>query len=153
VLVAFGLRANVGSQTGCEQRNCELSSRKLPHDAFLLADSIRGSDRGFSRSPFWSGFGLQFALYGNSGRSGENDAPEDSLKTDKASSLQRPRVRRSSWRYYLFSFFFGALLFACFFPNTRPKILSTFFSWRSRSKAYSICFRGTLEVISLSRRI
>ncbi len=37
-------------------------------------------------------------------------------------------------------------------PNTRAKILSTFFSWRGRSKAYSICLRGTLSVISLSAR-
>ena len=35
-------------------------------------------------------------------------------------------------------------------PNTRAKILSTFLSWRDSSKAYSICLRGTLLVISLS---
>jgi len=41
--------------------------------------------------------------------------------------------------------FFAALLPPLpFFPsNTRAKILSTFFSWRGRSKAYSICRRGT----------
>ncbi len=40
-----------------------------------------------------------------------------------------------------------------FFPNTRPKILSTFFSCRGKSKACSICERGTLLPISLSARI
>src|ERR1700724_2728890 len=37
-----------------------------------------------------------------------------------------------------------------FWPKTRAKILSTFFSWRERSKACSICWRGTRLVISLS---
>src|ERR1700674_4640403 len=44
-------------------------------------------------------------------------------------------------------FFFADPFFP---PNTRAKILSTFFSWRGRSKAYSICWRGTRLVISLS---
>jgi len=35
-------------------------------------------------------------------------------------------------------------------PNTRAKILSTFFNCRGRSNAYSICLRGTLPVICLS---
>src|ERR1700757_5160195 len=34
--------------------------------------------------------------------------------------------------------FFEALLPGAFSLNTRAKILSTFFSWRGRSKAYSI---------------
>jgi len=45
-------------------------------------------------------------------------------------------------RFFLRSSFFT--------PNTRAKILSTFFSWRCRSKAYSIWRRGTRLVISLS---
>jgi len=41
--------------------------------------------------------------------------------------------------------FFRALFLSglVFSPNTRAKILSTFFSWRGRSKAYSIWRRGT----------
>src|SRR5579864_6393088 len=35
-------------------------------------------------------------------------------------------------------------------PNTRAKILSTFFSWRDKSKARSIFLPGILPAISLS---
>src|SRR5215469_3397747 len=48
---------------------------------------------------------------------------------------------------------FLAAFEGCSLPNTRAKILSTFFSCRCRSKAYSTCWRGTLRVISLSARI
>jgi hypothetical protein len=50
--------------------------------------------------------------------------------------------------YFLRAGFLG-LAFAVL-AKTRAKILSTFFSWRGRLKACSICWRGTRLVISLS---
>ena len=57
--------------------------------------------------------------------------------------------------YFFLGLFLGAGfgLAPFFLVKTRAKILSTFFSWRGRSKAYSICLRGTLLVISLSAKI
>src|SRR5256885_13033712 len=57
---------------------------------------------------------------------------------------------------FVFFFFVAAteLFDLCFFlsPKTRAKILSTFLSWRRRSKAYSISLRGTRLVISWSAK-
>ena len=73
-------------------------------------------------------------------------------------STQRARAHGNSGLGYFFlaGFFFADVFGLSFLVGlsgkTRAKILSTFFSWRGRSKACSMVLRGTRSVISLSAR-
>src|SRR5580700_5115820 len=76
---------------------------------------------------------------------------QESFLAGNSSTRNLPLLAKDARRMgHTLSYFFFLLLPAFFLPKTRAKILSTFFSWRLRLKACSICLRGTLAAISWS---
>ena len=108
-----------------------LSALRPPGDRAALRATIRTPpqrDLEVTLSSFWRNFPA---------------SPSDRQRTPD-------RAERNCQRRFAAAFLRGRRCACRSPPNTRAKILSIFLNWRFRSKARSICWRGTRLVMLLS---